>query len=649
MHISEFHIVNFKLFKDVRVTFDSQLCIFTGVNNSGKTTMLEALALWHECFSKLIRQAQGSTPNYQKGQFVLGNTQIKYFPFEQIKSVRCPNFEDIFYQKNRRNRIELAATFKKGKEESIEIRFTISESGMNYKIELAEFTKYDFNRFNDFFERLPSAIGFFYASPIAVIQQIESFSTPPQVSEAIINRSSASVLRNRLYSLYRSPDSDIFQRFLVDLSFILYNSTQKIEIFTLSDIQRDTRVIIDVKTNSRDTEKDIALLGSGTIQVLEILLNLYHSDGVSRDMNMVLLDEPDSHIHRDIQSRLMQVFLKFSKDNQIFITTHSEALIRSANISNLFHLESKSIGKYESLAKIHLQKIQPRFKGIYPTSLKPIISELGATNGLDFINAIEADVLIFVEGEDDARVYDALLRIQIRPKKYAYWILGGIDQAFKNLSHYKTVFTEIKNQKTLWEKSVLIIDRDYLTDAHAAALPAFLQSELDITTFMTDAYTLESTLLTNLYLLARLLSKWLDFNGVEISPEDLLSKLEKGYTEYSKNKSLDWNQDEFIENTAHAYKATREKLNELGKKKNSPGLIRENDIQIQTLVRNHIKKVQLEGTYYKLLRKDDVEAIIGMAIESTGVEFSIETNFIELIHLVDKSTWFDAWDYLLTI
>jgi hypothetical protein len=47
--------------------------------------------------------------------------------------------------------------------------------------------------------------------------------------------------------------------------------------------------------------------------------------------------------------------------------------------------------------------------------------------------------------------------------------------------------------------------------------------------------------------------------------------------------------------------------------------------------------------------KEDVEAVINEALTLTGLTFSIETNFIELIHLVDKSTWMSAWDFLLTI
>jgi hypothetical protein len=55
-------------------------------------------------------------------------------------------------------------------------------------------------------------------------------------------------------------------------------------------------------------------------------------------------------------------------------------------------------------------------------------------------------------------------------KKYAFWVLGGVNHIFKKISDYKTVFQAIKNQKTLWEKSVLIFDKDFLTDYDRLAI-----------------------------------------------------------------------------------------------------------------------------------------------------------------------------------
>lgn len=647
MHIKRFSISNFKAFEEVVIHFNADVNILTGINNAGKTTVLEALALWHECFTKLIRQAGKREKNYEKGDWVLGNTQVKYFPFEQINSVRCPNFDDLFYQRDRRRRIKLSADIEREHGEVITVCFVISDSGMNYKIELDTFTKYDFSAFNSFFRQFPLPIGFYYASPIAAIQQIESFATLPQINDAIVNRTSARVLRNRLYALYRNPDSMVFKRYLDDVSFVLFNARQRLELTTSSDVQRDTNVVFNAVTSPGDVPKDIALLGSGTIQILEILLNVYHSEGQAKDMNLILLDEPDSHIHRDIQHRLLQVLTNFSSNNQVFMTTHNESLIRSAEVSHLFHLEPKSNAVYKNLNILPLQKVQPRFSGIYPSATKPLISAIGQTNALDFINAVEAEILFFVEGEDDARTYDILLRQQIRPKKVAYWVLGGISKVFDQILHYKTVLTNIKNQKTLWDKSVLVIDRDFLNDEHHQTLADKLQTQIGLKTFISDAYTFESTLLTDLPKAARLITKWLAAKGTNYSEQALEEALFKAYQLHAtKSKIPDWNNPDFAERMAQLYRNAREKLNMvLGEKK----YIKENDIQLVTLVQQHIQQCISSGNYYKLMRKEDVQIIINGAIEPTGVVFDVETDFVELMLCVDKSLWFNAWNFLNTL
>ncbi len=65
MFIQAIHIINFKSFQDVKIEFNSDVNIFTGKNNSGKTTVLEALALWQECFAKLLlKTGHGKKDNY---------------------------------------------------------------------------------------------------------------------------------------------------------------------------------------------------------------------------------------------------------------------------------------------------------------------------------------------------------------------------------------------------------------------------------------------------------------------------------------------------------------------------------------------------------------------------------------------------------
>ncbi|MGI0483743.1 ATP-dependent nuclease, partial [Geminocystis sp. CENA526] len=420
----------------------------------------------------------------------------KYFPYETIKTVRSSNIEDIFYQCDTQNNIELIITFTKHDDteavDTLEIGFSLKTSGMNYIIELIGYNEYDFAKFNQFFNNFPEPINASFASPVAAIREYERFVTRPQIIEAIQKRASVEVIRNRLYSLYQNTgkDSSLYDRFIQDLSYILFNNQKNIEFFVKSDIRQDTKAIIDFKIESKDIEKDISLLGSGTLQIILILLNLYAPEQ-ERDLNLILFDEPDSHIHRDIQQRLIEIITKFSNQTQIFLTTHNETLIRQIPLHQLFHLENKPKHNYSSI--VHQQEIYlgSRFKGIYPSVTNPIISSLGSSNGLDFINAIEANRIIFVEGQDDAKVINLLLqhRIPKNTNKYVFWVLGGISRIFQDLPAYKKVFQIIKNQQSLWDKSVLIFDRDFLNDEYRQNLIDKMKNNFGLETYIPNPYT----------------------------------------------------------------------------------------------------------------------------------------------------------------
>ena len=640
MYIKKLQIKNFKSFQNICIEFNKDVNIFTGINNAGKTTMLEALALWHECFSKLIQEAKRGTKNYIKGDYVLGNTGNKYFPYDQINSVRAPNFEDIFYRRDRKNIIELHATFENSAKETLAVNFKIGQSGLNYVIELIDNTEYNYKKFNSFFKNLPNPIGLYYASPVSAIGQKEKFVTMPQIQDAILNRQSTRVFRNRLYHLYNRQS---FQGFIENLSYILFENQHKIEINLSGHPNKDIYVVFNFKIGSKDIEKEISLLGSGTLQIMEILLNFYYDD-LKKDINLVLLDEPDSHIHRDIQNRLLKTLTKFTSNTQVFLSTHNEALIRNSSIDYLFHLESKPDNHYKNLGNQDIEKQKPRFSGIYPSITNPIISSLGHGNGLDFINAIEADRLIFVEGEDDARIIDVLLKKgQINNRnRYVYWVLGGVTHILKEITHYETVFSAIKNEKTLWEKSVLIFDRDYLDDNLLNKLSERLNKKIKSHTWL--SYTLESTLFSDLEKLTQLLTNWLQSSNYNPDKDDIRQQLSIQYRimlDILKERY----DDRFYQDTTHTYISIKTKTNAIF---NKP-LIDIDDQQLNTNIRNHIKNCLDNNELYKLMNKGDVGTIINCIASIYEVSFDIESDMVPLIQCVDKSTWLNEWDFLVSI
>ena len=123
------------------------------------------------------------------------------------------------------------------------------------------------------------------------------------------------------------------------------------------------------------------------------------------------MDEPDSHIHRLLQRRLLNI-LAGTVSTQVFMTTHNEALIRDADPNWVFHLEAKTNKKtpYQPIERNRTGKAL----GLLSSAVSPVIQTLtGNGTGLDFVNALEADTLFLVEGVNDAlRIQKILATIQ---------------------------------------------------------------------------------------------------------------------------------------------------------------------------------------------------------------------------------------------
>ena len=646
MYIKLLKIKDFKSIKSLDICLDRQFSILTGVNNCGKTTILEAMALWSECFEKLLNVAQRTVNGkYRKGDYILGPLNNRYFDFNEINSVRSPDFADIFRDRNLKRPVMIEATVvSEERDMEMPIGFTISNStNSRYSITLNDEKSFDFAKFNTIFTNLSNGgVSSYYSSPVASIEQREDFVTEPILADAIRQRHSYQFIRNRIYKIYHSS---LFKQFQSDLSYVLYGtaSAARIELNSQSDINKDKRVVISYNIDHDSIEKDLALLGSGTLQVIEILLDIYHQTDEKRDLNLVLLDEPDSHIHRDIQERLLQTLNRTSISNQVVITTHNESLIRSARPSNLFHIDGTGQGVVKCLYKKELPKLNsPHFTGPYPDLSAPIIRSINSTsNGLDFISAIEADKIVFVEGDDDARLLYKLFNNNIanRDTKLMFWVLGGISKILDKVDMYKTFFSEIKNVKTLWEKSILVFDKDILMEEHLSVLQKALKDKKKLPNFALPVYTQETVFLTDLRILSVLLSK--SFTKVSSKPlaaietalRDALSKQETLIRQRFDASNIE---NSFVQQYKGSYlKKFDSVFNER---------ININDITLLDKLRSYYADIPAVN----LANKEDVLDVINTAFSSMEIGITVdESVFYTLVHNSDSTTMYPQWNELV--
>lgn len=486
-------IEGFKAIGDATLHWHPRLNVITGPNNSGKTTVLEALALWVESFDRMCVQAGKSSKQrkVRRGDWHLNDIQAHH---SEVVSVRSPGFDDLFHRDS--NQLTLTATLQ-DEEGAFAVPLHIRKArGGHYDFHCAANHGELNPRLNANCTHWPRPFRVLFASPVAAVLTSEEFLTPGKTADMIRQRRSAEVLRNRIHRLHGSEND--FQRFKDDVSQILTGGFENIQIEVRGDPSSDVRTQVLARSTPRDRFRDISLLGSGSLQIIEVLLNLYLDRS---DLDLVLLDEPDSHIHRDIQQRLLDVIETKAEHAQVFATTHNESLLRNAGWDRVFHLTpapADAPREFRAVASEQLM-ITGRQHGLIPSPLRNALSSVGAETALDFLNALEARHFLLVEGAADAVLFDRMLEISRLggPRETAmYWSLNGIDSGLRSLPALCVILKNIRNDRSLWDKAHVILDRDLLTDRHAEAIVASLETNFGLRASFWAARTSEAVLLS---------------------------------------------------------------------------------------------------------------------------------------------------------
>lgn len=485
LFIKTIEIENFKTIKKLKFTPNSNFNIIIGKNNVGKSTLFEAFLLWERCYNQVIQS--------NKKDFYDLNTTSQYLAFQDLNFLRIVDDRDLFFTSNNTASITVCISdgihdFSLGM--SISKPITIKNSFFRIKtIKQKKFK--DFSTYaNDKNTKLDEIIFIYQTRPIANVLQKEPFLNEGKIKNKIENGSSQEVLRNKI--LTKTPEElKILEQNISDVI------EQPVKFSKITPNQKKNDEYINLKIN----DKDIHLQGSGLLQIIEILSTINY---IEAPLNVLLVDEPDSHIHSNLQNKLMD-YLKSIHNNQTFVISHNDSFVNDATEGEIFYLndEVKLNGNLTHLEKDKFDLIKNDLGGII--------------TGLAKIN--NAENIIFVEGDDDIAYLTLLLEkhlsisgVDFKTNKLTFYHLRGKDYIEKKVEHVKRVIGQIFKGK----KYTCIYDKDFSTINNANILNTSLEGKMGSGSKAVyhNGYCIESVLFSDVSKLSNFL--W------RSSPESLL-------------------------------------------------------------------------------------------------------------------------------
>lgn len=138
-------------------------------------------------------------------------------------------------------------------------------------------------------------------------------------------------------------------------------------------------------------KRDLMVEGSGFLQWLSV-----YALATSPDVDVLLLDEPDAHLHPTLQTQMMESLSALSviSSKQVLVATHSSELLRHWPVERILQVKARGKGKFKYLSENH-QKVG-------------LLAGLGSDYAPRIDPIRRAGRVLFVEGKSDEAMLAAI-------------------------------------------------------------------------------------------------------------------------------------------------------------------------------------------------------------------------------------------------
>lgn len=481
MHISKLRIKNFKCFDEVEINFDPNFNLIIGENNSGKSTIFEALRLWQIAVQQFYSARTGKNVKGNIGfyrTFVFQPLNLNDLSFLRIKEI-----DEVFHNKPHKSLINkhydvsedfnsfvIEVTFSNSKDSaSIPILFkSNSRKTLNCKIDVSD---------EDILRKVSNELSMVmelanndtFRNRIRLAYIPPKFTFPTKevlfsesnsyISEKLVLGQSQYVIRNILhqwceYSYQKTTktiEEEKIRKSITQLEMLQIDKTdfdnqfndnirpyienvlgynlsikKKTKSTFLQNVERGLFDILnqefDFKSKANPIKdyvlhifntvdnSEVSQLGSGSINVLNILSVLNFNDQTIENAtkcNILLLDEPDSHLHSNLQIKLFKYLEKESQSEkkQIFIITHNTTLI--SQFDKVLFIK-KNLKHYSPITyDYYLENILKDLDECHYRIMKELASYKNRLKDIEVNIEDDSRVCLLLEGPTDFKIIKA--------------------------------------------------------------------------------------------------------------------------------------------------------------------------------------------------------------------------------------------------
>ncbi|WEK17937.1 MAG: AAA family ATPase [Candidatus Pedobacter colombiensis] len=414
--IEKIQIRNFKNISDLTLELEN-LNVLVGSNNSGKSSILQAIQF-------AVSVSQTTNFEYTKWNRTNGKLPTSLTP-EQL--IYAP-FRDVYS-------LAYGGKLKTEMVSAIQVDFFEKDSQDHSKVLIRKgknkniATEIHNRPIGDLLRKIEEPFSI-YVPGLAGIPGYEELKSPGLVRRAAARGDANNVFRNIIWLLHTKEQD--WQAFMKDVKDIFPD----VDILVYFDKERDEHLNVRINYDGKNLPIDAA--GTGFLQIIQILAYIY-----IYKPKILLLDEPDAHLHPNNQRKLAKKLFELSveKEFQVIISTHSRHF--------LYELEPIAKINWINSGKILNEEL----------SIVNVLMDIGALDKGDLLKNDKLKLIVLTEDEDQIPIKTIVQASGIPTDEIDIWSYKGCSDV--KTANVLSAFI-LKNAPNI--KIAIHRDRDYYED-----------------------------------------------------------------------------------------------------------------------------------------------------------------------------------------